>query len=429
MSVILQVALDFVDTKRALKLAAEAVAGGADWLEAGTPLIKSEGLDAVRALRRAFPDVPLVADMKTLDAGRTEMEMAAKAGATSAVVMAQSSDATVRECVEAGRNYGIEVGADLLGVRDPVARARELEALGVHYVIHHSPIDVQMEGRATFAPVGEIARAVSIPVAVAGGINTETAADAVAAGAGIVIVGGAITKAQDAAEATRRMKAVLASGRPEATTLYKRVGAEEVRSAFEKASTANISDGAHRLPAISGLMQISPGTKAVGPAVTVRAYPGDWAKPVQAVDRARPGDVIVISAGGLGPALWGELATHSAIQRGVAGVIIDGAARDTGDIRALGFPLWARRVMSHAGEPKGLGEIGVPLVVEGVRILPGDWIVADADGVIVVPANRAVEMANHAMDCLEKENRIREEIRAGRTTLAEVTELLKWEKQ
>jgi 3-hexulose-6-phosphate synthase/6-phospho-3-hexuloisomerase len=79
--VILQVALDFVDLDRALNVAQEAIAGGADWLEAGTPLIKSEGLDAVRALRQKFPDCTIVADMKIMDAGRIELEAAAKAGA------------------------------------------------------------------------------------------------------------------------------------------------------------------------------------------------------------------------------------------------------------------------------------------------------------------------------------------------------------
>ncbi len=78
---ILQVALDFVDLPRALEVAREAVAGGVDWIEAGTPLIKAEGLNAVRALKAEFPDKVIVADMKTMDAGRTEVEYAAKAGA------------------------------------------------------------------------------------------------------------------------------------------------------------------------------------------------------------------------------------------------------------------------------------------------------------------------------------------------------------
>ena len=79
--VILQVALDFVDLPRAILVAKEAVAGGADWVEAGTPLIKAEGLSAVRELKATFPDRVIVADMKTIDAGRIEVEYAAKAGA------------------------------------------------------------------------------------------------------------------------------------------------------------------------------------------------------------------------------------------------------------------------------------------------------------------------------------------------------------
>src|SRR5678815_2804907 len=102
----LQVALDFTILQRALKAAAEAVAGGAELLEAGTPLLKSEGLEAVRQLKARFPAIPIVADTKTMDAGRIEMEMAAKAGASFATVLGAASPGTIRECVEVGRNYG-----------------------------------------------------------------------------------------------------------------------------------------------------------------------------------------------------------------------------------------------------------------------------------------------------------------------------------
>ena len=102
MAVILQVALDFVDLHRAVKVAEEAIEGGADWLEIGTPLIKSEGMNAIRHLRKVFPGVTLLADMKTMDAGRAEMEMAAKAGANIAVVMGDAPESTIKECIQAG---------------------------------------------------------------------------------------------------------------------------------------------------------------------------------------------------------------------------------------------------------------------------------------------------------------------------------------
>jgi 3-hexulose-6-phosphate synthase/6-phospho-3-hexuloisomerase len=166
----------------------------------------------------------------------------------------------------------------------------------------------------------------------------------------------------------------------------------------------------------------------MGRALTVRTYPGDWAKPVQAIDQAQPGDVIVVDVGGVGPAVWGELATHSAIQRQVAGVVIHGALRDAGDIVQLRFPAFSSLVMPNAGEPKGFGEIGVPIRIAQMTIETGDWIVADDDGVVVLPQKLAVEYANRAMDVLEREIRLREEIKGGRT-LAEVAELLRWEKK
>jgi len=197
---------------------------------------------------------------------------------------------------------------------------------------------------------------------------------------------------------------------------------------LEKVSTANISDAIHRQEALREIFSIASGTKMVGQAVTVRTYPGDWAKPVEAIDQAEQGDVVVIDAGGVGPAVWGELATHSAKQKNLAGVVIDGAVRDVTEIRQLKFPAFAKIITPTAGEPKGFGEIGVPVSIGGTKVFPGDWVIGDDDGVIILPDRKAVEFTNRAMDVLERENRIRKEIEEG-GTLGKVTELLKWEKK
>ena len=425
---ILQLALDFVDLHRAVGVAEKAVPAGVDWLEVGTPLIKSEGLDAVRELKRLFPGKIIVADMKIMDAGRIEVEAAAKAGAQVIDVLGTATDATIHECVEAGKNYGAQIVVDLIAVPDPVARALQVEELGADYITVHVAIDEQMRGEDPFATLFAVSHAVKVPVGVAGGVNSETAAQAVAHGASYVIVGGAITKAKDPAAATQEIRRALDEGVVIPTTLFKRGGEEEIRRVLEMVSAANLSDALHRGGVLDGLKPLFPGIRMVGRALTVRTYPGDWAKPVEAIDKAQPGDVLVIDAGGVGPAIWGELATHSALQKGLAGVAIDGALRDSGDIIRLKFPAFSRLVLPNAGEPRGFGEIGVPIRIGNVRVENGDWLLGDDDGVTVLPQKIAVEYANRAMDVLEKENRIREEIKEGRT-LAEVTDLLRWEKR
>ncbi|MHC4410304.1 MAG: 3-hexulose-6-phosphate synthase [Planctomycetota bacterium] len=423
----LQLALDFTDMHRALGVAREAGEHCA-YLEIGTPLLKAEGLDSVRQLRDAFGQHTIVCDTKTMDAGRIEMETAAKAGASLATVLGAASDATIRECIEAGRNYGIRVAVDLVSVADPVARAKQAAEWGASMVGVHCPIDQQMEGKDPFETLRAVTAAVEIPVSVAGGINSETAAQAVAAGAAVVVVGGAITKAEDANAAAAQILRVMQSGVAEATELFKRGGAGDVRELLAQPSVPNISDGFHHMPVITGLTSIVPGSRMVGRAVTVRTYPGDWAKPVEAIDHAQEGDVIVIDAGGVPPALWGELATHSAVQKKLAGVVIHGAIRDTPEIRRLGFPAFARHITARAGEPKGFGEIAVPIEIDGIVVEEGDWIVGDDDGVAVLPRAKAAEIANRAMDRLEMENRVRKEIQAG-STLAQVVDLYKWEKR
>ena len=424
MELILQLALDYVDNSRALKVAKEASVG-VDWLEAGTPLIKSEGLSSLRELRRLFPNKKIVADMKVVDTGRFEVEAAAKAGANIVTVLAAADDSTITEAVEAAKNVGCEIMVDLIGVPEPEKRAKEVEALGVDYVCVHLSIDQQMKGVGFFSELVKVAKAVDIPVAAAGGLNSETAGDAVKAGASIIIVGGAITKSEDGLKAAKAIKEAMKSGKGKKTKYYKKY--VDPFKAFSRVSTANISDAMHRLPCMEGIRLVS-GGKICGHAVTVRTYPGDWAKPVEAIDLANVGDVIVVDAGGGATAVWGELASRSAIVKKVAGIVIDGAARDIEDIRKAGFSVFSRYVSSNAGEPKGFGEINVPIRCGGMVVRPGDYIVGDSDGVIVVPKEKAVEVANRAVDVMERENRLREEIKRG-STLAKVTELKKWEKR
>ncbi|RLF08162.1 MAG: bifunctional hexulose-6-phosphate synthase/ribonuclease regulator, partial [Thermoprotei archaeon] len=313
---VLQLALDFVDLDRALEVAEEALRGGVDWLEVGTSLIKSEGLNAVREFKRRFPGRVVVADMKTMDVGAAEVEMASKAGANVVVVLGVADDSTIREAVDAARRYGSRVMVDLLNVEDPVERARRLEELGVDYVCVHVGIDQQMRGVDPLDVLSRVASSIGVPVAIAGGINSETAAKAVELGASIVIVGGAIIKAEDAEAAARAVKQAMTSKRPVHTELYKKYGEQDLEAVFMRVSTPNISDAMHRRGEMKGIKPITPGAKMAGRAFTVRTYPGDWAKPVEAIDQAPPGSVIVVDAAGGEKAVWGELATWSCVVKG-----------------------------------------------------------------------------------------------------------------
>lgn len=425
---VLQLALDFVNTAQALRAAEEAAQAGPIWLEAGTPLIKSEGLNCVRSLRAEFPEHTIIADMKVMDAGRAEVEMAAQAGANVVAVLGAASDSTIEECVEAGERYGVRIMVDLAEVADPVARAVRAQELGASIIAVHCPIDVQMRGGDPFDTLEKVAAAVQTPVAVAGGVNSETAARAIHAGASIVIVGGAINKAPDATQATAQILQALRTGEGVATDQYKRAGAEQLRETLARVNAANVSDAQHRKGWLPGIMPIDRSMRCVGPAFTVWTYPGDWNKPVQAIDHAKPGDVLVIDVRGEGPAVWGDEASKSAVERGIAGVVIHGALRDSEGIREVGLPAFSSLICPAAGDPKGMGMMGVSLKIGETSIRPGDWIVADADGVVVVPQERAVEVANRSLAVIEREAREKAEIMRG-STLGQVAELEKWEQK
>jgi len=429
MQPVLQLALDHENLARAIKVAKEAMAGGVDWLEAGTPLIKSEGLDAVRALRREFPSVTIVADMKIIDAGRLETECAAKAGANIVHVLGTASDATITECIEAARRYDAKITVDLIGLQSRermVQRAKEVELMGAFAVCIHTPIDMQMRAELPFEDLKAIASAINIPVAVAGGINSETVVDAINFGASIIIVGGAITKSPNAKKATEDMKRAMTTRVRVETAFFKRGDEKSIAEVLAKTSAADVTEALHNTGELAGIIPIVQGAKMVGRALTVWTYPGDWSKPVEAIDIAEEGQVLVIDAGGMPPAVWGEKATKSCLQRKLAGVVINGAIRDVANIREMRFPAFAKLITPVAGEPKGRGLIDVPLRFGGQDIRSGDWVVGDDDGVVVIPKEKAVEVANRAQAVVEREEREMAEIDQG-STLGKVSELMRWE--
>src|SRR6187402_945 len=180
MKSIVQISLDLTNIDEALETAALAMRAGVDWLEAGTPFILAEGLHGVRALRKAFPQVPIVADLKTMDGGYLEAEMMAKAGATHVVVMARAHEETIRCVVKAGKDFGVKVMGDNLGCPDMVDGARQLEDLGCDYVIHHIGYDERrgIAARGERAPnpldqLREVVKAVRVPVQAVGGLTLQ----------------------------------------------------------------------------------------------------------------------------------------------------------------------------------------------------------------------------------------------------------------
>ena len=424
----LQVALDLLNDHRALAIAEQSISGGADWIEAGTPLIKSEGMEVVRKLKERYPDKTLVADMKTMDTGAFETEMAAKAGADVVCVLAAADDSTILDALKSARKYGAKLMVDLIGVKDKEKRAKDLERIGIDYLCMHIGIDEQMHGKNPIKLLSKLTKNTTIPMAVAGGINSETASEVVKAGASIVIVGGAITKAHDVKKATQQIKKAITEKKPIKTELFKKYDKSELKKAFSLVSTPNITDAMHKQGAMSGIKPIKLGFHMVGRALTVRTIDGDWAKPIEAIDKANKGDIIVVDVNGGRTAIWGELATWSAKSRKLSGVVIDGAVRDLDDLVKIDFPIYSKHVSPNAGEPKGLGEIGAEITCGNQIVKTGDWIIGDDSGVVVVPQEIAQEIANRALDVKEHENRIREEIKSG-SSLGTVVKVKKWEKK
>lgn len=156
--------------------------------------------------------------------------------------------------------------------------------------------------------------------------------------------------------------------------------------------------------------------RVCGQAVTCWNYPGDNLMLHAAVRVAQAGDVIVATNGGSADgALWGDMITYYCKRHGIAGAVIDGAARDLARIRELGFPVFSTAVSVSHPEKRGPGSANVPVVMAGVTVNPGDLIVGDADGVMAIPPEQVGTAVTNAEARMAKEEAMRAKVDAGAT--------------
>ncbi|MCM3747688.1 3-hexulose-6-phosphate synthase [Paenibacillus pasadenensis] len=207
----LQLALDLVDIKGAIEVV-DKVAEYVDIVEIGTPIVINEGLHAVKAIKQAFPQLRVLADLKVMDAGGYEVMKASEAGADIVTILGVSDDATIRGGVEEARKQGRQVMIDMINVRNLEERAREVDALGVDYICVHAGYDHQAEGKNSFDQLRAIKGVVTnARTAVAGGIKLETLPEVIAAGPDLVIVGGGIASQDDPKAAAAAMRELVAA--------------------------------------------------------------------------------------------------------------------------------------------------------------------------------------------------------------------------
>ena len=189
-------------------------------------------------------------------------------------------------------------------------------------------------------------------------------------------------------------------------TDYAELAALGVATVHEAAGRTGVVD----LP----LTRVVPGSRVAGPARTALCMPGDNTMVHALVAHARPGDVLVLTSVEPAPvAFVGDLLATQAQAQGVAGILVDGAVRDLDELAELGLPIWTRFVRAQGATKGEVGKLDVPVVVGGAEIRPGDLVVMDCDGAVVVPADRVDEMLPAARERAERETAVRQRYRDG----------------
>ena len=177
-----------------------------------------------------------------------------------------------------------------------------------------------------------------------------------------------------------------------------------------------VADGMLRFGVMSSIVRcMKPGWKVAGPSITVRTRPADNLMVMRAIGIAQPGDVLVVSTmRHNGSAIWGELTTLAALKQGIAGLVTDGGMRDLPIVQELGLPVFAGGVTPSACDKDGPGEINFPIAVGDIPVMPGDIVIGDDDGVVVVPAADAEGVIAGIEAKSASEVRRRQEIASGK---------------
>jgi 4-hydroxy-4-methyl-2-oxoglutarate aldolase len=186
-------------------------------------------------------------------------------------------------------------------------------------------------------------------------------------------------------------------------------------AALARLGVATVHEAAGRTGIVDlPLTQVVPGSRVAGPARTALCAPGDNTMVHAVVAHANPGDILVLTSFVPAPvALVGELLATQAQAHGVAGLLIDGAVRDLDELVEVGLPIWTRFVRAQGATKGEVGKLDVPVVVGGVEISPGDLVVMDCDGAMMLPADRVDEVVPSALERAEREAAMRERYRHG----------------
>jgi regulator of RNase E activity RraA len=194
-----------------------------------------------------------------------------------------------------------------------------------------------------------------------------------------------------------------------------RVAPKELVDAFAKLPVANVSDSMSRMTSAGPTLRPMHASGGMaGVALTIKARPGDNLMLHKAIDMAEPGDVIVMDAGGeTTNALFGEMMLSYAIKRGVAGLVLNGAIRDSDAMKEINHPVFAAGVTHRGPYKDGPGEINVPIAIDGMVVHPGDIVIGDGDGVLAVPLDQAEDILEKARGKLDAETRQMQAIAEG----------------
>lgn len=409
----LYIGLDFLHLENALFYAEQCIAGGIEYLEIGSLLLKNTGFNSVRIFKERFPSIKMVCDLKIIQPQSLEIESIARAQVFAVTISGAISEKNFQSCLSMIKQNSLKAYLDFRGcalsvIQNAMPLISQADAIIVDFIPRSHAIFQQ------------IASMTDTPLFIHSFSLEENDIKNISNLASTLVVSIEEGTGLSAKETISKLKSTLSKTETQAEISQKEYNEETLRDKIRQISTVHICEVYRKPVFLEKVYPLHRFTKIVGRAYTLRVWPGEQKQVVKYLLEIPEKSILVVDAGGFqGNAVWSYLATEIAIKRKISGAVVYGSVSDVPHLRQKGFPCYASYLTAIPGQEEGTFSCNIPLTLGNVSINPGDWMIGDDNGIVCIPALQAFSIVDNAFELARSREPILEELAAIETLTKE----------
>ncbi|NUM35415.1 MAG: hypothetical protein HUU50_12770 [Candidatus Brocadiae bacterium] len=412
------VSLDFLHLENALFYAEQSIAGGIDFLEIGSLLLKNTGFNSVRIFKERFPSLKIVCDLKILQPQILEIEAASKSQIFAITISGAISEQNYQICLDMAQKNSLKAYLDFRGcapcvVQNALSLIPRADAVIIDFFPQNQSISLFQQ----------ISSMTDTPIFLQPSSLDENTLKGPLGFASMLVVPIQESTSSISKEIISKAKNILNKIESQGEVSQKEYNEQTLREKLRKISTVHICEVYRKPIFLEKVYPLHRFTKILGRAYTLRVWPGEQKQVIQYLMEIPEQSILVVDAGGTqGNAVWSCLATEIAMKRKLSGAVVYGSISDVPYIRQKGFPCYAAALTAIPGQEENTASYNIPLTLGNVTIQPGDWMIGDDNGIVCIPSMQAFAIVDNAFELAKSRESILEELAALETPTTESLE-------